>query len=114
MADIIILKGSFLEGVSYRKYLGLTEEEMIELVVDGYSFLSSDEKYYGIKIHENGREGGMLSEYITYTSKGADDEIIDDDYYMFIRKDSLHMGKYNDNELDGAISVIRKMFGYEN
>ena len=112
MADIIIIKGDYLDSVGYERYLSFSITEISNLCPDSYELVSKDETYYGVKIHKKGEEGGMLSEYITYT-KTTEDEVLDDDYYLFIRRESLHMGEYNNSKLDGAISIIRKMLKYE-
>ncbi len=58
-------------------------------------------KNYGIKIYDNASKNGKLTSYLDYGNE---------DYYIFLRANSLHMGDLNNANYYGGINFIKKIY----
>lgn len=58
---------------------------------------------YGMKIYDNATKTGYLTDYINY---------IEDDYYLFINKNSKHISSLNNSSInDDALTMIENILG---
>ena len=107
-ADFIIVPESKLDYIIIRDCLVLTDDIVGELTNKHYDYYSVDDVNYGLKIYSKDTNEGILSGYITFEQEDSDE-----DYYLFISINSLHMGKYNNSKYDGAIKVLKEILNYE-
>lgn len=100
--DLAILPESFLSKVAVERLYSTLDDTTINTIFGSQSYYKIDEKNYGIEIFNKSEEDNGL---ITYTKEGIEPE----NYYIFINKNSLHMGKINNSQYDGGISVIKTL-----
>ena len=107
-ADMIIIPESKIDYIAFKNTLVLTDDMMSEFTSKHYDYYSVDGVNYGIKVYSKDTKEGILSGYITFEQEDSDE-----DYYLFISNKSLHMGKYNNSQYDGAIIVLKEILNYE-
>ena len=88
--DILIVPESKLETFHTFTFLILTDEFVNEIAPNGAEYYDFDNTHCGLKIYSNDTNTGILDNMIHYTKEG-----VNENYYMFINKNSLHLGNYN-------------------
>ncbi len=104
--DIVILPESFVAKGSAAYGYQVLHKEYLESIMPGLEYYTIDDNAYGIKIFDKDDTDDGL---IKYTNETDEKE----NYYLFINKKSLHMGKINNSQYDGGIKVLRMLLGYE-
>ena len=84
-------------------YLTLNEETLVDYFGEQEYYCVNDQ-IYGIKIYDGETKKGILSDLVTF--EGED---LNDDYYLFFHKDSVHLGNLNSSRDDKAIQIIQSM-----
>jgi len=114
-ADIVIMPASLLERYGRPKSIDLTGVTIDGVVDENAEYYIDDERgKLGFKIHKSGDTDDYFSKYFTFTTTDDEGNIVDEDYYLFIKADSLHMGEYSNATLDGGLTVLKELFKDEN
>ncbi len=104
-ADILILPESLATAENCELYFAEISPEYVE-ELDNLGVFEYNDKVYGLKVHSKGIDDGL----ITCIDYSAGDE--DENYYMFFRNNSLHIGEMSeeDGETDvAAIEIAKKL-----
>ena len=98
--DIAILPETFLDKIAVEKTYSVLDENYLTENIGVLSYYEKDSNKLGIKIFDkNGEDTGLIS----YTKEGIENQ----NFYVFLSKKSLHMGKINGSEHDGGIKVLK-------
>lgn len=100
-ADIFILSESYLfEDLTNKQFANLNEEYL-----NTYFTYSTDESGKGILIHSAGSEDNDLMTF--------HNDKYDENFYLFYRKNSLHIGELGKKKWDTAIAFTKELLNYE-
>lgn len=100
--DLAILPESFLSKVAIERMYVQLDNVIIDTILGEQTYWQTNEYNYGIEIFNKSNDDNGL---ITYTKEGIEPE----NYYIFINKNSLHMGEINNSKYDGGLSVIKTL-----
>ncbi|MBO6280632.1 MAG: hypothetical protein J6M95_03525 [Bacilli bacterium] len=100
--DLAILPESFLSKVAVQRIYTKLDSNLVDTILGEQIYYQMDEYNYGIEIFNKSDDDNGL---ITYTKEGIEPE----NYYIFINKNSLHMGEINNSKHDGGISIIKTL-----
>ena len=101
-ADIIALPFSKIDSQTVVDFYAKITNEYIEKYFENYDVLTISNSVYGVKIHEKGQANG---EFLSF----YDVESNDDDYYLFYKKNSLHIGDITSSKYETAF-ILSKVF----
>ena len=105
-SDIVVLPESFLENNNVASTYLMLNTDYLSSAIGDLEYYTVDYKAYGIKIFDKNDTDDGLIKYTT-------DDIENENYYLLIKKKSLHMGSLNNASMDGGINVLRMLLGYE-
>ena len=98
-ADIYIIKKEDIETYmsSFCAIDGAVPQETEAFYLDG--------KAYGLKVYDATTGVGVALDYLTYTAEGT----LDQDYYLFFNKNSVHIKSLNGSTDDAALAVAERL-----
>lgn len=101
-ADIFILHESLLTKELLENQFAMLDNDYLS----NYFSYESEATNHGIVVHKKDGEDHKL---ITFKKDGKDDQ----NFYLFFRINSLHIGKLNNSNYDTAINLTKAILEYE-
>ena len=97
-ADIIVLPSSKIDNQTISDFYAVISDEYLDKYFSSNKTLEIDSKAYGVKIHEKGQPNGELLSFF-------DEESHDEDYYVFYKRNSLHIGDITSSKYETAFML---------
>lgn len=107
-ADIMIIPESKINYIITKNCLVLSDDIMNELSDKTFDYYSFQDVKYGIKIYSKDTNEGILKDYVVFNKEGSEE-----DYYLFININSMHLGELNNSKYDGAVIILKEILNYE-
>ena len=102
--DIAILPESQFRETDIQYYEKISQDKFeSNFGVMEYYLVNND--IYGIKVYDAKTNTGILTDYIIY----EEDNMPEEDYYLFFSNYSIHLGLLNDSDYDGVITILKEL-----